>query len=288
VVQVLPSASHPISTSSDRPAIQPHRSGQSLPAYQIAPQLDASAALAHQPSHARHQTSPDILPVPSAVSQRVKTAGTNSTFGSDDLDGRRLQHQLSLASPGQSPPPDSDDGESDTDRSVEEELKKLEEEFERSLQRAKKVFDSRMDNLQRSQIEREAQHQKTLEKHEKERAEFEKRLAQEEEQQMRRMEHLQREWEKKRQALAHSKRQHSSQTSGGASNGMRLSQESIDSQYTIGSSGSIAGGGLNPLSQGAGHHRRQASGNMSSQTLPPAALDQIYQPPMNGGQEAPR
>jgi hypothetical protein len=56
--------------------------------------------------------------------------------------------------------------------------------------------------LQRSQIEREAQHQKTLEKHEKERADFEKRLAQEAEQQSKRIEQLQREWDRQRETLA--------------------------------------------------------------------------------------
>ena len=48
-----------------------------------------------------------------------------------------------------------------------EELRKLDADFQKNLQRAKKVFDNRMDNLQRSQIEREAQHKKTLEKHQK-------------------------------------------------------------------------------------------------------------------------
>jgi hypothetical protein len=81
-------------------------------------------------------------------------------------------------------------------------LRRLEEDFQRNLQRTQKVFHNRMDNLQRSQIEREAQHQKTLERHQKERAEFERRLAQEEEQQNKRLEQLQREWERKRVTLA--------------------------------------------------------------------------------------
>jgi hypothetical protein len=82
----------------------------------------------------------------------------------------------------------------------------LDEDFQKNLERARKVFVNRMDNLQRSQIEREAQHQKTLEKHEKERAEFEKRLAQEAEQQNRRIEQLQREWDKRRESVAMNKR----------------------------------------------------------------------------------
>jgi WNK lysine deficient protein kinase len=96
---------------------------------------------------------------------------------------------------------DSDEDDDD-DVDVADELRKLDEDFQKNLERATKVFVNRMDNLQRSQIEREAQHLKTLEKHEKERAEFEKRLAQEAEQQQRRIEQLQREWDKKRETVA--------------------------------------------------------------------------------------
>jgi WNK lysine deficient protein kinase len=97
------------------------------------------------------------------------------------------------------------DFDSDNDE-ISDELRKLDEDFQKNLERARKVFVNRMDNLQRSQIEREAQHQKTLEKHEKERAEFEKRLAQEAEQQNRRIEQLQREWDKRRESVAMNKR----------------------------------------------------------------------------------
>lgn len=96
----------------------------------------------------------------------------------------------------------SDSSEDDGD----EAMRKLDEDFQKNLQRAKKVFDNRMDNLQRSQIEREAQHQKTLEKHQKERSEFEKRLQQEEKEQNRRIEQLQREWDRRREDLAKNKR----------------------------------------------------------------------------------
>ena len=95
-----------------------------------------------------------------------------------------------------------EDSDSDDDEELKAELRKLDEDYQKNLQRAKKVYDNRMDNLQRSQIEREAQHQKTLEKHEKERAEFEKRLAQEEEQQMKRIEQMQKEWDERREKLA--------------------------------------------------------------------------------------
>jgi WNK lysine deficient protein kinase len=99
-----------------------------------------------------------------------------------------------------------DDCDDISDDEINDEVRKLEEEFQRNLQRANKVFINRMDNLQRSQIEREAQHQKTLERHQKEQAEYEKRRAQEEEQQNRRIEQLQREWGKKKESIVLSKR----------------------------------------------------------------------------------
>jgi len=95
----------------------------------------------------------------------------------------------------------------DIDEDVDHELRQLDEDYQKNIQRAMKVYNSRMDNLQRSQVEREAQHLKTVEKHEKERADFEKRLAQEAEQQNKRMEHLRKEWDRRREeALAQTKR----------------------------------------------------------------------------------
>lgn len=96
----------------------------------------------------------------------------------------------------------SDDDDNDDEAEFKEEMRRLDEDFKKNMLRAQKVFDSRMDNLQRSKEEREAQHLKTLEKHEKERAEFEKRLLQAEKEQNRRIEELQREWDKKREKLA--------------------------------------------------------------------------------------
>lgn len=78
------------------------------------------------------------------------------------------------------------------------ELRKLDEEYQKTVSRAKKVFDSRMDNMTRLQHEREAQHQKTLTDHERRRADFEKRLQQEEIEQNRRIVQLQEDWERKR------------------------------------------------------------------------------------------
>lgn len=79
-----------------------------------------------------------------------------------------------------------------------EEMRKLEEEFEKRLQRAKKSFGTRMDNLHRSKVEAEAQHQMTLEKHEKERIEFEKRVRLAEEEQNRRLNQIEKEFMEKR------------------------------------------------------------------------------------------
>lgn len=87
------------------------------------------------------------------------------------------------------------------DETMMQELRKLDEDFKKNMMRAKKVFVSRMDNIQRIQYQREAQHQKTLEKHQKERAELEKRMQQEEIEQNRRIEQLQKEWDKRRDAV---------------------------------------------------------------------------------------
>jgi hypothetical protein len=87
----------------------------------------------------------------------------------------------------------------DTDNEVDaEEMRKLEEEFEKRLQRAKKSYGTRMDNLQRSKEEAEAQHQMTLEKHEKERIEYEKKVRLAEEEQNRRLSQIEKEFKEKK------------------------------------------------------------------------------------------
>jgi hypothetical protein len=101
---------------------------------------------------------------------------------------------------------EEDVSDDDDQTALKEEMRRLDEDFKKNMLRAQKVFDSRMDNLQRSKEEREAQHLKTLEKHKKERAEFEKRLLQAEIEQNRRIEQLQREWDKKREKLAQHRR----------------------------------------------------------------------------------
>lgn len=89
-------------------------------------------------------------------------------------------------------------GDEVNDEVDDEELKKLELEFEKRLQRAKKSYGTRMDNLQRSKVEAEAMHQMTLEKHEKERVEFEKRVRLAEEEQNRRLNQIEQEFREKK------------------------------------------------------------------------------------------
>jgi hypothetical protein len=147
----------------------------------------------------RNSDSEISVPVahPTKLAQRRATTGSSGTTNTEKrqpLNGSTSSSSL-------------DEGDfEDTDDEVNAELRKLGEDFQKNLLRAKKVFDNRMDSLQRSQVEREVQHQKTLERHEKERADFEKRLAQEAEQQSRRIEQLQRDWDRRRESLAQNKR----------------------------------------------------------------------------------
>jgi len=116
------------------------------------------------------------------------------------------EHSTSVSSVDASDRPPSDGNISedlDVDSEVDaEEIRRLEQEFEKKLQRAKKSYGTRMDNLHRSKEEAEAQHQMTLEKHEKERIEFEKRVRLAEEEQTRRLNQLEKEFiEKKKEFI---------------------------------------------------------------------------------------
>jgi len=206
-------------------------------------------------NHSRHSTSPELNPLPlPAPAQRSSTGGS---AGSPDSSGHRRRNPSFSGSPEQSSSPAN---ESDSEDS---ELRKLEEEFQRNLQRAKKVFDNRMDNLQRSQIEREAQHKKTLEKHEQERAQFERRLAQEEEQQNRRLEQLQREWAKKRETLAQRKA-HS------GTNGIYVSNEALPGSSGTASAAQAAVGGL-PGTNASQHSAPAAPAAVTAQVISSAS-----------------
>ena len=179
-----------------------------------------------------------------AQSQRPYSAGVPRKV--PNLDGQSTQFE----------------GDSDDDDYVDvaDDLRKLDEDFQKNLERAKKVFDNRMDNLQRSQIEREAQHLKTLEKHEKEKAEFEKRLAQEAEQQQRRIEQLQREWDKKRETIAIQKKKQKDVS-------MSLNNSDPHSELTLGHLRTISATSTNfSLSPAMSVHKHQESNGDKPQT----------------------
>lgn len=114
------------------------------------------------------------------------------------------EHSTSISSVGDKSPSEGTISEDlDVDSEVDaEEIRRLEQEFEKKMQRAKKSYGTRMDNLHRSKEEAEAQHQMTLEKHEKERIEFEKRVRLAEEEQTRRLNQLEKEFiEKKKEFM---------------------------------------------------------------------------------------
>jgi WNK lysine deficient protein kinase len=225
------------------------------------PQLSTTGPLMHQSADDNN-----ISATPLKVSQRASTAGsTHGEFPSEiDLKQRSPSNKSSSRSVSPEALPDPDlDAVSEGDPDLEEEIRKLNEEFNKNLLRAKKVFDNRMDNLQRSQIEREAQHQKTLEKHMKEQAEFEKRLAAEEEQQNRRLEQLQKEWDKKKETLAQYKRRKAAEGKAlnAASNELQAS-EPIDDQ-TI------------PEDILPTHTRNPSSATLSQKSLSPTSSEHV-------------
>lgn len=93
--------------------------------------------------------------------------------------------------------------ESDDDDSCSSEYMQLKKDYENKVKRTKKAFDTRMENLHRSREEKEAQHLKTLERHEKEKVALEKRVKQAEKEQNQRLLLIQEEWERK---CAHTKK----------------------------------------------------------------------------------
>lgn len=94
----------------------------------------------------------------------------------------------------------------DIEEIVGEELRQLEADHKKSLDRANKAYDTRMDNLKRSKEEKLAQHRKLLEKHEKEMDDFEKRLKQAGVDHSKRLEKLDNEWNVQKKALIEEKR----------------------------------------------------------------------------------
>ena len=193
---------------------------QQVPAAQVADPVPTAQFEIHQHGHAQppaHVSSPS--PVSATMSPSSPRPGMQSAIGPNAVGGMAVPFAGNQggerAAPAVAAQPQRDVspiqseqlGLSEEDNeAMQAELRKLEEEYARNLERAKKVFDSRMVNLQRSQKEKEKEHLKTLEKHEKERAEFEKRRALEEEQQQRRLEQIQKERDRKIQSLAQEKR----------------------------------------------------------------------------------
>ncbi|GMH78804.1 hypothetical protein TrLO_g8587 [Triparma laevis f. longispina] len=72
---------------------------------------------------------------------------------------------------------DDDDDLSDDEELEDEEMKLLNAEYAKNFGRANKAFHTRMDNLHKSRTEREQQHQKIVEKHERDMADYEKRIS---------------------------------------------------------------------------------------------------------------
>eukprot|EP00977_Amphora_coffeiformis_P011115 scaffold2657_cov89-Amphora_coffeaeformis.AAC.9 len=190
----VPAPAHPVSAAqvvdeqSGNQSKPPQHSYSHPPIH--GPTPPASTGVSPAAPHGEHHA---VIGVAAAGGMTVPFAGYH---GTDRTVSGEVQTDASPPASGQLGLSDEDDED------IQAEMRRLEEEYERSLERAKKVFDSRMVNLQRSQKEKEKEHLKTLEKHEKERAEFEKRRALEEEQQQRRLEQIQKERDRKLQTLA--------------------------------------------------------------------------------------
>lgn len=131
-----------------------------------------------------------------------------------------------------------------------EEIRKLEQEFEKKMQRAKKSYGTRMDNLHRSKDEAEAIHQATLQKHEKERTEFEKRVRLAEEEQTRRLNQIEKEFIEKKEGV---RQQHGDKV------GAAVQRPPLAAMRSEG-----GGGVLPPLHEG--HKRSSSHFDLSSKT----------------------
>ncbi len=179
---------------------------------QIPPPLNMVRSTSMEPSHANDilMPSPPVVTLPlllpaimSSLSQDTiaTTQSLHSAVAATQESTKALHPSQHEAFPGgvsslATPRANFTLGSADVDlvETDTEEIRLLEQEFEKKLQRAKKSYDTRMDNLHRSKEEAEAQHQMTLEKHEKERVEFEKRMRLAEEEQAKRLSQIQKEF----------------------------------------------------------------------------------------------
>lgn len=153
-----------------------------------------------------------------------------------------------------------------------EEIRKLEQEFAKKMQRAKKSYGTRMDNLHRSKEEAEAQHQMTLEKHEKERVEYEKKVRLAEEEQTRRLNQIQKEYIEKKKETA--RQQRAKQPSTGVE-GMQMQNGNVGESCSA-----VSGGSRPPLHGG---HKRSSShfdATMSTPGMQPSQSHQQASPMM--------
>ena len=171
----------------------------------VEPISNSAAAQTPNPSGVTQQQQRILTPALSNASQDVTVSrqlAPQAVSVTQDASSKVLHqgHNNALqVGAHNSQPPEGTADENDVDADAEE-IRKLELEFEKKLQRAKKSYHTRMDNLHRSKEEVEAQHQMLLEKHEKERVEFEKRVRLAEEEQARRLNQIQKEFiEKKKE-----------------------------------------------------------------------------------------
>ena len=194
-------------------------------AQQLPPRPASTPQLTQQYLHHQHDTLPNNINPEEVTAKQLSSQFTqqasntslheshnshdiSQSHKSDSLNSSATTPQQKEVAPFAVQPPhmvvvpeasELDDGADPNDDDVDdEELKKLKEEYEKRMQRAKKSYGTRMDNLQRSKTEAEAQHQMTLEKHEKERIEFEKRVRLAEEEQNRRLNQIEKEFKEKK------------------------------------------------------------------------------------------
>ena len=142
-------------------------------------------------------TSPDkITPTPSAnapTSQNEENIKTTGTI----VPGTRTTSTVQL---NPKPIPDETTSINDNKSSLFESevdealIKQAKIEHENKVKRTMKAFQTRIDNIQRSKEEKEAQYLKMIEKYEKEKAAVEKRMLQTEKEQQDRLQQLEEEW----------------------------------------------------------------------------------------------
>ena len=170
---------------------------------------------------------------------------------------------------------DPRDSNSDTESEDDEDLRHLEENHKRNVNRAKKAYDTRMDNLQRSKEEKEALHLQTLQRHEKEKVEFEKRVKMAEEEQDRRLESLEQELLRKKEEVIKAKKHLSNRSTSsemigdsdsdvGSSSDDGRRHERMSSKESLVSYPSTQGSGMASLPGGPhGMKKTERSGSLS-------------------------